>query len=429
MRKRATLSAATLIVIGALVAILLFGNGWLAGYGAPRVHAAAQSSHSNTANATVGGVTIQDMQSLFFVWASGTPAVQQVAASDCGRLSLSAQQCAQISASVRAAWLDLAARDPSATGRPNMHPNLAGRAQALDALSAQLAGDTNGQTSALLATTATTIATISQPQWVRAHVLAGRALPAGTELVWATSYAQSSLPGGLNPKRSPYAALPDAYLKYADWGQLSTIPSFYQGYYAPGGKTAHWSVNVANAQGTRSVANVPITDVGPWNEDDNWWDANGSSTAIPANCPVASPLAFPDATANALVDGVCPSGASGGNLRRIYYYLLYQHYGLPFFQAAGYVPTGSFADGTNWPLALPQYCSEAAAASKNADGIACYSGTAPYNNANGGWLRNGTYDAGVTNQSSIDLSPMVNKDLGWTYPSSGLVQVTVSTLP
>ncbi len=411
MRKRSTLSMAVLVLIGALLAIFFVGNGWLAGYGATRAHAAAQSSPSSASHATGSTVTIQDMQSLFFVWASGTPAVQRLATSDCGRLHLSAQQCAQISASVRAAWLSLAALDPSATGRPDARPNLAGRTQALDALTTQLASATSGQTSALLTTTATTMGTISQPLWVRANVLAGQALPAGTVLVWATSYSQSSLPRGLNPKRSPYAALPDAYLKYADWGQLSNIPTFYQSYYMPGGTTAHWSVNVANAQGTRSVANVPITDVGPWNEDDNWWDVNGSSTTIPAGCPIASPPAFPDATANALVDGVCPSGASGGNLRRIYYYLLYQHYGLPFFQAASYTPTGPFADGVNWPLALPQYCSEAAAASKNSDGIACYGGTAPYNNANGGWLRNNSYDTGVTNQSSIDLSPMVNKDL------------------
>jgi hypothetical protein len=188
-------------------------------------------------------------------------------------------------------------------------------------------------------------------------------------------------------------------------------------------------VNVANAQGTAGVSNVPITDVGPWNEDDNWWDPNGSSTTLPSSCPVASPPAFADATTNALVDGICPTGAGGGNLRRIYYYLLYQHYGLPFFQAPGYQPTGPFADGTNWPLALPQDCSEAAAASRNANGITCYSGATPYNAGNGGWLRNATYNAGITNQASVDISPAVDKALGWTYPSSGLVEVTVSALP
>jgi hypothetical protein len=238
--------------------------------------------------------------------------------------------------------------------------------------------------------------------------------------------------------------LPDAYLKYANWGEISYIPTIYQPYYASTGTTTHWSVSIVNAQATSSgVANVLITDVGPWNEDDNWWDpsagpwipvmsqraSNGAATTLPASCPVASPPAFPDATSNALVNGVCPTGASHGNLRRIYYYLLYQHYGLPFFQGVSYSPSGSFADGSAWPSWLKMYCSEAAAAAATADGVTCYSGPAPYNNGNGGWLRDGTYDSGITNQSSIDLSPAVDSALGWTYPSSGLVQVTVSALP
>lgn len=248
-------------------------------------------------------------------------------------------------------------------------------------------------------------------------------------LVWGTSFTQNPLPGGLDPTLSPYAALPDAYLKYANWGQISNIPSIYQSYYAPTGTTAHWSVKIFDPRGTGAIANVPITDVGPWNEDDNWWDPNGTSTTLPASCPVASPPAFADATSNALVDGVCPTGGAGGNLRRTYYYLLYQHNGLPFFQSAGYKSSGSFADGSAWPSALAQYCSEASAAATNSDGRTCYSGTSRYNSTNGGWLRDGTYDSGITNQSSIDLSPAVNKALGWVYPSSGLVLVTISALP
>jgi hypothetical protein len=185
-------------------------------------------------------------------------------------------------------------------------------------------------------------------------------------------------------------------------------------------------VNIANADATRSVSNVLITDVGPWNEDDNWWDPNGTSTTLPATCPVSATLVAPDATSNALVNGICPNGA---NLRRIYYYLLYQHFGLPFFLPGGYAPSGSFADGTAWPSVLVQLCAEAAAASKNSDGITCYTGATGYNSTNGGWLRNTTYNAGITNQSSIDVSPAVDKALGWVYPSSGLVQVDVSALP
>lgn len=434
MRNRVMLAGSTTILTSILIVVLLFGNGWLAGSGAAVARAATRSG---AAGATQRSVTVSDLQALFFVWASGTPAVQRLATQDCARLALSARQCAQISAATRAAWLDMAARDPSAVGRPGVRPNLKGRAAALDRLTASLTSAIHGDVASMLTLTQTTYTQISQRSWISANVVCCTlpyrlAIPPKTALVWGTSFTQNTLPGGLSPTTSPYAALPDAYLKYADWGQISNIPTFYQSYYAPTGTTAHWTVNIITGQGTRSIANVPITDVGPWNEDDNWWDPNGTSTTLPASCPVASPAAFPDATSNALVDGVCPTGAAGGNLRRTYYYLLYQHYGLPFFQRVSYQPSGSFADGTTWPTALAPYCSEAAAAAANtahADGITCYGGTSSYNNDNGGWLRDGTYDSGITNQSSIDLSPAVNNALGWVYPSSGLVLVMVNALP
>ena len=96
--------------------------------------------------------------------------------------------------------------------------------------------------------------------------------------------------------------------------------------------------------------------------------------------------------------------------------------------ASFYSPSGNFTDG-NWPTALPRGCSESTLASVNKDGITCGGGPNGYNAHNGGWLRRGTFDKGITNQSSIDLSPAVDKALGWTYPSSGLIQVNVSALP
>jgi hypothetical protein len=112
----------------------------------------------------------------------------------------------------------------------------------------------------------------------------------------------------------------------------------------------------------------------------------------------------------------------------VYYYLLYTHNGLPFFQPSGYSPSGNFTDG-KWPTALPRGCSESAGASVNNDGITCGGAPDGYNTNNGAWLRAGTFEKGITNQSSIDLSPAVNKALGWTYPSSGLIKVNVSALP
>lgn len=446
MRKRSVLASSATILTIILIATLLLGNGWLAGSSASAARASAKSAALANARR---GVTASDLQALFFVWASGTPAVQRVAAQDCARLTLSALQCAGVSAATRTAWLDMAAQDPSALGRPNARPNPAGRARVLAKLTASLRNATNNHVALLLAATQTSLALVSQRTWMSTNspccIVAKRQVNpsgnAGIALVWATSFTQTTLPGGLDPTRSPYVALPDAYLKYANWGQISNIPTIYRSYYAPTGTTPHWTVNIQDGQGTHTISTVPITEVGPWNEDDNWWDPNGSSTALPASCPVASPPAFPDATSNALVDGICPLGAahvslrridpgiSTGNPRRIYYYLLHQHYGLPFFQSAGYKPSGSFADGSAWPSALPQYCSEAAAAAANSDGMSCYSGASSYNNTNGGWLRDGTYDSGITNQSSIDLSPAVDNALGWVYPSSGLVLVTISSLP
>ena len=101
---------------------------------------------------------------------------------------------------------------------------------------------------------------------------------------------------------------------------------------------------------------------------------------------------------------------------------------IPFFQPSGYSPSGNFTDG-KWPTAVPQGCSESTVASVNNDAITCGGGPIGYNANNGGWLRAGTFDKGITNQSSIDLSPAVNNALGWVYPSSGLINVNVSALP
>ena len=361
-----------------------------------------------------------DMQNLIFVWASGTTSIQQKALHVCQADHLSSGSCAGISAEVRSAWLDLMQVDPASLGRIGVKENPAGRAQVYNVLAGKLSSLTQGKESLLLAQTQQTLQQLNAS-------LQPAMMPAGATsyTVWATSFTQKSLPNGLRPKTSPYVALPDAYLKFANWGNISSIPSIYQPYYAPKGTKTNWSVTISSINGTRNIANVLVTDVGPWNEDDNWWDANGTSATLPSSCPVSSTLIAPDATSNPLVNGICPNGQ---NLRRIYYYLLYIHNGLPFFQPSGYSPSGNFTDG-NWPTSLPQGCSESSLASVNKDGITCGGGPNGYNAHNGGWLRGGTFDKGITNQSSIDLSPAVDKALGWTYPSSGLIQVNVSALP
>ena len=360
------------------------------------------------------------MQNLIFIWASGTPTIQQQALHLCQADNISSASCAAIRASVRGAWLDLMQVDPASSGRTGVAENLAGRNTVYSALAGKLSILTQGKESSLLAQTQQTLRQVNA-------ALRGQPILAATSsyTVWATSFTQKSLPDGLKPKTSPYVALPDAYLKFANWGDIADIPSIYQPYYAPNGTKTNWSVSISLPNGTKSVSHVLVTEVGPWNEDDNWWDANGKSATLPAACPVSSTLIASNATSNPLVNGVCPNGK---NLRRTYYYLLYAHDGLPFFQPSGYSPSGNFADG-NWPTTLPKACSEASVASVNNNGRSCGAGPDGYNNHNGGWLRDGTYSQNITNQSSIDLSPAIDKALGWIYPSSGLIQVNVSGLP
>ncbi len=364
-----------------------------------------------------------DMQNLIFVWASGTASIQEKALQICQIDNISVSNCSEISANVRSAWLDLLQVDPASLGRIGAKANPVGRAQIYTALAGKLSILTQGKESLLLAQTQQAL------QQVNASVLQANNPLTSTGktsyTVWATSFTQNSLPNGLNPQTSPYVALPDAYLKYANWGLLSNIPSIYQPYYAPHGTTTNWTVTITLANGTKKIANVLVTDVGPWNEDDNWWDANGSSTMLPSNCPVSPTLIAPNATSNRLVNGICPNGK---NLRRVYYYLLYIHNGLPFFQPSGYSPSGNFTS-SKWPTALTRGCSESTVASVNNDGVTCGGGPVGYNANNGAWLRTGTFDKGIANQSSIDLSPAVNKALGWVYPSSGLIKVNVSALP
>src|SRR5579884_2512580 len=175
---------------------------------------------------------------MIFIWASGMPAVQDLARQDCTRMHLSSTQCAAISADVRQAWLALMQSDPAAVGRVGAASHPTARAAVLRTLATQIDGTTHGQTRDVLAATHSTFAVIRDPRWVRrAATVYGRPITkpvssrnATSELVWATSFFQSSLPNGLDPNLSPYVALPDNYLKYADCGMISSIPAIYQPY-------------------------------------------------------------------------------------------------------------------------------------------------------------------------------------------------------
>jgi len=111
--------------------------------------------------------------------------------------------------------------------------NPAGSAQVYNILAAKLSSLTQGKESVLL--------TQTQQTWQQLNASLLQAMnklmspDAAGYTVWATSFTQSKLPNGLKPKTSPYVSLPDAYLKYANWGTISNIPSIYQPYYATKG--------------------------------------------------------------------------------------------------------------------------------------------------------------------------------------------------
>ncbi|HEV2579227.1 MAG TPA: hypothetical protein VGT44_00125, partial [Ktedonobacteraceae bacterium] len=175
-----------------------------------------------------------DMQNLIFVWASGTPAVQQQALIICQAEAITPANCAAISADVRSAWLALMQVDPASLGRIGVQDNPVGRTQVYSVLAGQLSSLTQGNEILLLSQTQQTLQLLdaSLQQVNGALGSAG----ATSYTVWATSFKQKS-------KTGRYVALPDAYLKFANEGAISSIPSIYQTYYAPNGVKTSWSVS------------------------------------------------------------------------------------------------------------------------------------------------------------------------------------------
>ncbi len=80
------------------------------------------------------------------------------------------------------------------------------------------------------------------------------------ELVYATQYN-----GYTNRK----IALPDKYVKFANLGWWGNIPDSIEPYYS----NPPYTANVYYETTNKSVLNVLVREVGPWNEDDNYWDS------------------------------------------------------------------------------------------------------------------------------------------------------------
>lgn len=367
-------------------------------------------------------------QRLIFLYASANAPIARAAAQAERTIGLTDVQALQITRAVRQAWVALMSADPASIGRPEVKPNPSAQRAVFAGLRTTLRHLIGDQYTAFLATTDTTYALTSSASWLQSAGLSNgggsAASGASRAQIYTTVYATSF---SISGDTSAYVALPDAYLKYANLGQFSNIPALYQPYYLQGGTLpTPYTVDIVSLADALNAPRVLIKDVGPWNEDDNWWDPTNNSTALPASCPISSTLVSAHSLENAAVDGICPGL---NNWRRVYYYLLYQHDALPFFQPGGYSPTGAYADASAWPPALPRSCPEASAASTNNDSVSCASSFPNYNAHAGAWLRSGTYDNPVVNQAGIDLSPGVDAALGWTWPSSGFVGVNLSRLP
>jgi hypothetical protein len=424
MRRQWMRPARTVLVMAACVVLLVVAHDVGAATQTPgtqkpaRDKAAAAARLHRSADGTW-------FQRLIYVYASGEPAIQQQAVAAGKQAKLSSAEVSRVSAAVRAAWKRLMQLDPASLGRTGVRPNPGGQRTALDGLRAALRQIAGARYNSFTAATDRTYALVSDPTWVQAHAIAFRrtVLPPRYRLVWATSFA---IPGV--PDSARYVALPDVYLKYANLGWNDQIPSLYQPYYLPAAGSGRpgppYTVDIASPVGRIVATSVSIDDVGPWNEDDNWWDPTYTGATPPDGCPIASKRVSPSSLSNPAVNGICP-GTS--NWRRTYYYLLYRHLALPFFQDSAYDPSGSYRDATAWPPVLNRFCSEAAHASINNDSATC--AVSDYNDHNSTWLRDGSVNAPVLNQASIDLSRGMDTALGWVYPSSGFILVNTSRLP
>ena len=83
-------------------------------------------------------------------------------------------------------------------------------------------------------------------------------------------------------------ALPDRYIKFANRGWCNNIPQEYRQYYRCPANPLY-TVDIHRSD--RSANNVPVWEVGPWNEDDNYWDNYPPSNS---GAPRRTPEAFED---------------------------------------------------------------------------------------------------------------------------------------
>ena len=110
--------------------------------------------------------------------------------------------------------------------------------------------------------------TIYRQNWIKEQEDAANKTDAAIdrELVYATQYTGYT---------SFEVALPDRYVKFANLGDgwTGNIPSSLRPYYA----NPPYTVNVYNEATNQTVLSVVVREAGPWNVDDNYWDAASGS--------------------------------------------------------------------------------------------------------------------------------------------------------
>jgi hypothetical protein len=110
---------------------------------------------------------------------------------------------------------------------------------------------------------------------------------AGWCWVFATQYNP-------NNKDSVEVALPDKYIKFANRGWK--MPDQYKKYY----NNPPYTVTIQRIEGQKvyTARNILVNEVGPWNEDDNYWDKSApSATKSPRRRFTDLALCMPEAQA------------------------------------------------------------------------------------------------------------------------------------
>ncbi|QOX62328.1 hypothetical protein FRZ06_02620 [Anoxybacterium hadale] len=105
-----------------------------------------------------------------------------------------------------------------------------------------------------------------------------------------------------NANSANCVALPDKYLKFANLGQISDIPTKYRSTYSGN----DYKINISTELSPQTSAyGIKVLEAGPWSIDDNYWDSAGS---LPSSRRMYTDLALGKPMAQAAYE----TGYNGG---------------------------------------------------------------------------------------------------------------------